>query len=1169
MKRHVAMKPLLHSLLLGTTALTLTAGLALAQDADCVLIDGVLPDSCTQADAGTSVRMPAGANTEWDSSVPSAPEGFVLSIDGETIVGDRRIEDRIRATDLALEAADVQVKFDGLDVRKRLDLEFAQTGPRSVALQSRVNYPGYIARAEMRIVDLAARGGPATVAVVPVAPNGSVSVDLPQEGELRVIHRVYDSAGRYDETIAISLESPDDRGLVPGVEDGSDAMAVDRIPVRGGAVTVSGQSVAAGSRVYTLGETITPDPTGAFVIQRILPPGEHEISVAVNGAQRPLALSREVDIPKSEWFYVGVADLTFGRHKVDGQPAESYERGRLSGYAKGHTAGGYTITGSVDTREEDLSDLFSMLDEKNPRSLLLRIDPGEFYPVYGDDSTYREDAPTSGRFYLRVEKDGNYLMWGNGKSEVAGSEYLRNERMLYGLTGKWASKATTSRGEPRVEVSGYAAQPDNLPQRDVFRGTGGSVYFLSRQDISRGSETVIVELRDRSTGRVVSHQYLTYATDYTINYVQGLVTLTGPLSSSASEGVVITSPGGDYDINLIVQYEYTPVAGDLDGYSTGGRIEAWATDDLRVGVTVQNETTGTADQKSRGVDLHYRLGERSYIEMEYAESDGPGFGSTYSYDGGLVIETDPATAGKGAAKRVETLLELREMGLGVDGTFTAYGESRDAGSSTLDYNAQYDEELWGFTLDVKQSERLRWVLYNDQYKNDNGQKTRETGAELAYSPNSRDTWSIGVEQVDRATSTETGKRTDVALRYDRKVNDDASWFILGQASATTDGLRKNNRLGFGGRYKLNDKWTVEGEISDGTLGAGGRILASYDDGERRSRWFGYEFDPDSTIAGAMLEGRDHGRFVIGAREQINDSLSFTGESSYDLLGEARTLSNAYGVEYQPSDYLTYSMGFEAAKLTDDTAGSDLDRWALSLGARYEDEKLTASGRIEYREDRGMLSGTNRDGRTIALTTKARYEIDESQRLLFSFDAVDTDTDESSLPDSTYADAVFGYALRPVDNDRLNILAKYRFLYDKYGQELDGSDARGPKQVSHVFSIDAEYDLNEHWTIGGKLGYRESKSADVGSDIYADNDAWLGVLNARYHVVHNWDLLFELRQLNLVQADTKETGALAAAYRHFGNNMKLGVGYNFGSFSDDLTDLTLDDKGIFVNLVAKF
>ena len=106
-------------------------------------------------------------------------------------------------------------------------------------------------------------------------------------------------------------------------------------------------------------------------------------------------------------------------------------------------------------------------------------------------------------------------------------------------------------------------------------------------------------------------------------------------------------------------------------------------------------------------------------------------------------------------------------------------------------------------------------------------------------------------------------------------------------------------------------------------------------------------------------------------------------------------------------------------------------------------------------------------------------------------------------------------------------------------------------------------------MGAKAGFCNSKTAAQTSTVYADNDAWLAVVNARYHVVHNWDMLFELRQLTSVQAGTSETGALAAAYRHFGNNMKLGVGYNFGSFLDDLTDLTQDDKGIFVNLVAKF
>jgi hypothetical protein len=33
-------------------------------------------------------------------------------------------------------------------------------------------------------------------------------------------------------------------------------------------------------------------------------------------------------------------------------------------------------------------------------------------------------------------------------------------------------------------------------------------------------------------------------------------------------------------------------------------------------------------------------------------------------------------------------------------------------------------------------------------------------------------------------------------------------------------------------------------------------------------------------------------------------------------------------------------------------------------------------------------------------------------------------------------------------------------------------------------------------------------------------------------------------------------------------MKLGIGYNFGAFSDDLRDLVHDDHGVFINLVGK-
>ena len=66
-----------------------------------------------------------------------------------------------------------------------------------------------------------------------------------------------------------------------------------------------------------------------------------------------------------------------------------------------------------------------------------------------------------------------------------------------------------------------------------------------------------------------------------------------------------------------------------------------------------------------------------------------------------------------------------------------------------------------------------------------------------------------------------------------------------------------------------------------------------------------------------------------------------------------------------------------------------------------------------------------------------------------------------------------------------------------------------------------------------------------------------------------DLLAEARVLHLAESRTTKYGFLAAAYRHFGDNMKIGVGYNFGHFSDDLRDLTYDDQGIFLNAIGKF
>ena len=44
-------------------------------------------------------------------------------------------------------------------------------------------------------------------------------------------------------------------------------------------------------------------------------------------------------------------------------------------------------------------------------------------------------------------------------------------------------------------------------------------------------------------------------------------------------------------------------------------------------------------------------------------------------------------------------------------------------------------------------------------------------------------------------------------------------------------------------------------------------------------------------------------------------------------------------------------------------------------------------------------------------------------------------------------------------------------------------------------------------------------------------------------------------------------ALVAIYRYVVEHLKVGVGYNFTDFSDDLTDLSYDHQGVFLNMVG--
>jgi hypothetical protein len=73
--------------------------------------------------------------------------------------------------------------------------------------------------------------------------------------------------------------------------------------------------------------------------------------------------------------------------------------------------------------------------------------------------------------------------------------------------------------------------------------------------------------------------------------------------------------------------------------------------------------------------------------------------------------------------------------------------------------------------------------------------------------------------------------------------------------------------------------------------------------------------------------------------------------------------------------------------------------------------------------------------------------------------------------------------------------------------------------------------------------------------------------APFDWLHFGNSLAEVRQLGLLDINQRRRGVLAAIYHHISKNLKAGVGYNFTDFSDELTDLKYNHRGIFVNLIG--
>jgi flagellar motor protein MotB len=1161
-----------------------------------------------------------------------------ITVDGEPIDDPARSSADIqRCTDVALERADIQFGFDTLEADRRLAVAAQPTtvalpagGAESAAATVRftmyANYSHFIERAEVRIFDREQSLEATPIAIVAIGPDGfaewqpAVGSFAAPARELEYVLRAYGEGGTFDETVPQPLwlvyadEEDSDTGpeATPDAEPapadptgalddslliayGQSSLGLSNIPLASGTVTVRGSAIPAGHTVYVAGRPVPVDAGGNFIAEEILPSGVHTVEVAVldESGNGELFL-RDLELERKDWFYVGMADVTLSQNDTNGPidllqgedapyDYDSSADARLAFYMNGKFGDGWRLTASADTRDASLDDLFSNFLNKSPDSLFRRIDPDYHFPTFGDDGTVEEMAPTLGKFYVSVGHGENYGQWGNFKIGYMNNELAQVDRGLYGANLHYQSERTTSFGERRFAIDGFTAEPGTLASWEEFRGTGGSLYFLRRQDLLTGSERVRIELRDRASGLVTGVVNLTPAIDYDIDYLQGRILLMEPLASTAEDDLLVRSTAltGD-EAYLVVRYEYTPGFEELDALSVGGQAHYWLGERVKLGLTANENDQGQTDSSLNAADVTVRLSSDSWFKLQGAATEGLISGAMRSDDGGFGFDgyDDLAFAGADAGgHRADVSLGLGDFLDRGRGRVTLYTQSLDGGYSAPGLATLTATENYGGTFQIPVTERLSVRAKSDRRIQEQGLETNAQEIDLAFALN--DNWGVstGVRKDERIDGSplvpltqEQGERTDAVVQvgYDSK----GRWSAFGFVQDTLDfsGTREENgRVGTGGSYRISERLRVDAEVSNGDLGAGGRLGTNYMHSERTSLYMNYALENERTDNGLRPTSGSEGNLIAGVKTRLSDSTSVYLEERYQNSDWASGLTHATGISLAPTERLNLGASTDIGTLRDTVTGAETIRRAAGFRVGYGFDALQLSSGIEYRSDdteQPDLSFSTRE--TWLFRNNFKYQITPDSRLLGKLNHSESVSSLGQFYDGGYTEAVLGYAFRPIRHDQLNALLKYTYFYNvpTTDQITLRSTAAEFIQKSHVAAFDLTYDLTPRWSLGGKYAYRRGQmSLDRENPEFFDNTANLYVLRADFRFNEEWEGMIEGRLLDMPDLHDRRNGAVIVVSRYLNRHFKIGTGYNFTDFSDDLTDLSFDHRGVFVSLTG--
>jgi uncharacterized repeat protein (TIGR01451 family) len=313
-------------------------------------------------------------------------------------------------------------------------------------------------------------------------------------------------------------------------------------------------------------------------------------------------------------FLLSLAEFSFGRAAPEMalRQEDKNFRSHIEFFYRGQIGNKNLLTMAYDSQRP--------INRTEGSDRLFQLDPlDRVYPIFGDSSTRFENAASNSKFYGRIDRGRSHVMFGDFDANMKGTMLASYSRKHTGVK----VHAENSDGD-FITVTG--ARPDTAFARDLFPGSLLGFIRLSHTDLLVGSETVVLETRDRrNPEHILSREFLVRSVDYNTDLSNGIIYFLRPVSALNQVLNVV---------QIVVTYEYHTRGISSLIYTARTQKELKPLG-LRLGLSfVNQQQSDYGTFVLGGIDVEKKLPYKGRLSLEWVMSRGriAGNGNLFNFN---------------------------------------------------------------------------------------------------------------------------------------------------------------------------------------------------------------------------------------------------------------------------------------------------------------------------------------------------------------------------------------------------------------------------------------------------------------------------------------------------------------------------------------------------------